>query len=85
MGVSQSSICNGLPRGKGLATHRRVDRIEGAQAMDTCNTANDDRIAQIANLAPYVVKRFPLTGRAAHALERYAQFPGSSGGVWCCC
>jgi hypothetical protein len=25
MGVSQYSICNGLPRGKGLATHRRVD------------------------------------------------------------
>jgi hypothetical protein len=39
MGVSQFK---GLPRGKGLATHRRVDGIEGAKAMDIRNAAHGD-------------------------------------------
>ena len=51
-------ILKGLPRGKGFATHRR-DSIEGAKAMDICNAAHGDRIAQIANLAHHVGKRRP--------------------------
>jgi hypothetical protein len=48
-----------LPCGKGLATHRRVDGIEGAQAMEICHAAHGDRIAQILNLALRVGKCVP--------------------------
>jgi len=53
------SICKGLPCGKGLATHVRVDGIEDAQSVDIRNASNGDRIAQILNLALCVGKRRP--------------------------
>jgi hypothetical protein len=56
---SQYSICKGLPCGKGLATHRRVDGIDDTQPVDIRNASNGDRIAQILNLALRVGKRRP--------------------------
>jgi hypothetical protein len=58
-GVSQYQICKGLPCGKGLATHRRVDGLEDAQSMDIRNAANGERIAQILNLALRIGERRP--------------------------
>jgi hypothetical protein len=52
-------IRDGLPCGKGLATHRRVYRIEDTQATDVCNAAHRDRIAQILNLGLRVCERRP--------------------------
>jgi len=54
-----NSIRKGLPCGKGLATHRRVDGIEDGQSVDIRNASNGDRIAQILNLALRVGKRRP--------------------------
>src|SRR5580658_1625852 len=57
--VYRYRICKGLSCGKGLATHRRVDSIEGTQFMDIRNAANGDRIAQILNLALRIDERRP--------------------------
>ena len=46
--VSQYSICKGLPYGKGLVAHRRVDGIENAQSVDIRNASIGDRIAEDA-------------------------------------
>ncbi len=48
---SRSLLTAPLACGKGLATNRRVDGVEGAQSMDVGNAADGDRIAQILNLA----------------------------------
>jgi hypothetical protein len=60
-GVSRRSqiACGTLLSGEGLATYYRIDGIEDAQSLDICNASNDDRIAQILNLALPIGKARP--------------------------
>ena len=61
--VTRTRTRRGLPCGKGLATHNRVDGIERGQAMNIRNAAHRDRSGQILNVALHTGERW-LGGKA---------------------